>query len=111
MNDLGQDYLMFINTYRTARNFEILSGFSEIIITTFFISPISTGFGGLVVRVLVLHLCGSGSNPTVGSFFFFFFRFFLLFFCLSRIRDSGPVRVNLINSIFTIIKMFYRHKL
>ena len=39
-----------------------------------------------MVRVLVLHVCDSGSNPTVGSFFFFFF-------CLSRIRDIGPVRV------------------
>ena len=35
-------------------------------------------------RVLVLHLCDSGLNPTVGSYFFFF--------CLSLIRDSGPVR-------------------
>ena len=41
-----------------------------------------------MVRVLDLHLCDSGSNPTVGSYFFFFF-----FFCLSRIRDIGPVRV------------------
>ena len=45
-----------------------------------------------MVRVLVLHVCDSGSNPTVGSFFFFF-RFFFFFFCLSRIRDIGPVRV------------------
>ena len=26
-----------------------------------------------MVRVLNLHLCDSGSNPTFGSFFFFFF--------------------------------------
>ena len=44
---------------------------------------ISTGFGGLVGRVLVLHLCDSGSNPKVGSYFFF---------CLSLICDSRPVR-------------------
>ena len=35
-----------------------------------FVILISTGFGGLVVRVLVLHLCDSGSNPTVADFFF-----------------------------------------
>ena len=33
-----------------------------------------------MVRVLVLHLCDSGSNPMVGSFFFFFFGFFFCFF-------------------------------
>ena len=37
-----------------------------------------------MVRVLDLHLCDSGSNPTFGSFFF----------CLSRIRDTRPERVN-----------------
>ena len=46
-----------------------------------------------MVRVLDLHLCDSGSNPTVGSYFFFFRFFFFFFFCLSRIRDIGPVRV------------------
>ena len=35
-----------------------------------------------MVRVLVLHLCDSGSNPTFGSsFFFFFFCFFFFFAC------------------------------
>ena len=47
-----------------------------------------------MVRVLVLQPCDAGSNPTVGRFFFFFFRFFFFFFCLSRIRDTRPVRVN-----------------
>ena len=32
-----------------------------------------------MVRVLVLHLCDSGSNPAFGSSFFFF-RFFFFFF-------------------------------
>ena len=45
-----------------------------------------------MVRVLDLHSCDSGSNPTVGRFFFFFFSFFF-FFCLSRIRDNRPERV------------------
>ena len=43
-------------------------------------------------RALDLHLCGPGSNPTVGSYFFFFF-FFFFFFCVSRISDNGPVRI------------------
>ena len=47
-----------------------------------------------MVRVLVLNLCDSGSNPTFGSLFFFSFRFFFFFFFLSRIRDNCPERVN-----------------
>ena len=41
---------------------------------------ISTGFGGLMGRVLVLHLCDPGSNPMIGSYFFFFSFFFFFFF-------------------------------
>ena len=33
-----------------------------------------------MVRVLDLHLCDSGSNPTFGTSFFFFFVFFFFFF-------------------------------
>ena len=46
-----------------------------------FVLRISISFGGLVVRVLVLHLCDSGSNPKFGSYFFFF-SFFFFFFLL-----------------------------
>ena len=49
-------------------------------------------------RVLVLHLCDPGLNPTVGSYIFF--CFFLL--CLSRIRDNHPVRINNLHIIITI---------
>ena len=49
-----------------------------------------------MARVLDLHPCDSGSNPTVSRFYFFFysFFFFFFFFCLSRIRDTRPERVN-----------------
>ena len=33
-----------------------------------------------MVRVLDLHLCDSGSNPTFGSFFFFFSLLIFFFF-------------------------------
>ena len=73
------------------------SRYSKIIITTFWYYLHVLAFGSLFGRVLVLHLCDPGSNPTIGSFFF------SLFFCLSRIRDDGAVRVNLPSNMYFLL--------
>ena len=40
-----------------------------------------------MVRVLDLHLCDSGSNPTIGSYFFFFSLFFFFFFACHECKN------------------------
>ena len=57
------------------------------------VPPIATGYGSLISRVLVLHLCDPGSNLTIGSYFFLL-HFFQYFFCLSRIRDNHLVKLS-----------------
>ena len=55
------------------------------------VPPTTTGYGSLISRALILHLCDLGSNPTIGSYFFLL-HFFI--FCLSRIRDNHPVSLS-----------------
>ena len=47
-----------------------------------------------MVRVLDLHLCDSGSNPTRRKLLFFFFAFF----ACHEFVDIGPVRVKYNNA-------------